>query len=158
MPKTLGRDCGIYWLTHSSRKAWHTIYRLTSRTASIPDRCPVSANAIASQLLQYGRFTNPGSDFSRLVGKEEAELWKVVSKDVNMSTPFTTEELVKALKSMKVGKAPGPDDIHPEFLLHAGDITLWPSGCVSIWIPVWKDVKSQKSGVRQHYCHRPPKA
>ena len=24
---------------------------------------------------------------------------------------------------MKVGKAPGPDDIHPEFLLHAGDTT-----------------------------------
>ena len=107
--------------THSSRKAWHTIYRLTSRTASTPDRCPVSANAIASQLLQNGRFTNPDRDFSRQVGKEVAELWKVDSKDVNMSIPFTTEELVKALKPMKAGKAPGPDDIHPEFLLHAGD-------------------------------------
>ena len=34
--------------THSSRKAWHTINRLTGRTASKPDKCPVSANAIAS--------------------------------------------------------------------------------------------------------------
>ena len=51
-----------------------------------------------------------------------------------MSTPFATGELVhvEVLKSMKVGKAPGPDDIHPEFLLH-----------------VWKDVKSPKSGARQ---------
>ena len=81
----------------------------------------MSANVIASQLLQNGRFTNPDRDFSRQVGKEVAELWKVVSKDVNMSIPFTTEELVKALTSIKAGKAPGPDDIHPEFLLHAGD-------------------------------------
>ena len=56
-----------------------------------------------------------------VVGKVEAEVWKVDSKDVDMSTPFTTEELVEALTSMKAGKAPGPDDIHPEFLLHAGD-------------------------------------
>ena len=39
---------------------------------------------------------------------------------------FTTKELVEALKSMKAGKAPGPDDIRPEFLLHAGDAaTEW---------------------------------
>ena len=77
-------------------------------------------------LLQNGRFTNPVRDFSRHVGKEVAELWKVDSKDVSMLTPFTTEELVKALKSMKAGKAPGPDDIHPEFLLHAVDAaTKW---------------------------------
>ena len=65
--------------------------------------------------------------FSRQVGKEVAELWKVVySKDVNMLIRFTTEELVEALKSMKAGKAPGPDDIHPEFLLHAGEaVTKW---------------------------------
>ena len=81
----------------------------------------MSANSIPSQLLQNGRITNPDSDFSRQVGKEVAELWKVVSKDVNVLNPFTTEALVKALKSMKAGKAPGPDDIHPEFLLHAGD-------------------------------------
>ena len=54
------------------------------------------------------------------VGNEVVELWKVDSKDVNMSTPFTTEELVEALKSMKAGKAPGPE-YPPRVLLHAGD-------------------------------------
>ena len=78
----------------------------------------MSANAIASQQLQNGRFTNPDRNSSRQVGKEVAELWKIDSKEVNMSTPFTTE-MVEALKSMKAGKVPGPDDIHhvhPEFL------------------------------------------
>ena len=95
-------------------------------TAPIPGKCPVSANTIASQLLQNGRFTNPDLDFSRQVGKEAAKLWKVYSKDVKMSTPFTTGELVEAIKSMKAGKASGPDDIHPGFLLPAGDAaTKW---------------------------------
>ena len=112
--------------THSSRKAWHTINCLTGITTSKPDKCLVSAHAIASQVLQNGRFTNPGRDFSTQVRKEVAELWKVDSKDVNMSTPFITWELVEGLKFMKAGKAPGPDDIHPEFLLHAGDAaTKW---------------------------------
>ena len=58
--------------------------------------------------------------------KGSSRAMKVVSKDVNMSTPFTTEELVEVFKSMKAGKIPGPDDIHPEFLLHAGDAaTKW---------------------------------
>ena len=103
----------------------------------------MSANAIALQLLQNGRFTNPDRDFSRQVGKEVAELWKVVSKDVNMSIPFTTEELVKALKSIKVGKAPGPDDIHPEFLLHAGDavtkrLCQYMSTCLERCPKIWR--------------------
>ena len=38
--------------TLSSQKAWHTINRLTGRTASKPDKCLMSANAVASQLLQ----------------------------------------------------------------------------------------------------------
>ena len=86
--------------TYSSRKAWHTMNRLTSRTACKPDKCPMSANAIPSQLLQNGRFASPNSNFSRQVGKEVAELWKVDSKDVNMSIPFTIEELVEALKRL----------------------------------------------------------
>ena len=43
---------GYIDFTHSSRNAWHTINRLTGRTTSKPDKCPVRANAIASQLLQ----------------------------------------------------------------------------------------------------------
>ena len=43
-----------------------------------------------------------------------------------MSAPFTTEEVLETLKSMKASKEPGPDDIHPEFLLQAGDAaTKW---------------------------------
>lgn len=36
------------------------------------------------------------------------------------SSKFTTTEVREALKSVKAGKAPGLDGIHPEFLLHCG--------------------------------------
>ena len=65
---------------------------------------------------------NLDSDLSSQVWKV-AEQWKGNNKDVNMSTPFTTGELVEVCLSMTVGKAPVPDDIHPEFILHAGDTT-----------------------------------
>ena len=117
----------------------------------------MSANAIASQLLQNGRFTNPDRLFSRQVGKEVAELWKVGIKDVNMSTQFTTEELLESLKSMKAGKAAGPDDIHPEFLLHAKDAANeWL--CQYIMSTCLKDVKSPKSGARQLSSPSQPKS
>ena len=129
--------------THSQPKSMH-INHLTGKTASKPDKCPVGANVIASQLLQNGRFTNPDRDFSRQVGKEVAELWKVDSKDVNI----TTGELVEAFKSMKVGKDPGPDDIHPEFLLHAGDAaTKWL--CQYNVYLFGKMYNPKKSGARQ---------
>ena len=44
----------------------------------------------------------------------------------NMPTPFAAGELVEAMRSMRAGGAPGPDGVHPEFLLHAGGAaTKW---------------------------------
>ena len=112
--------------THSSRRAWHTVNRLTGRATSSPVKCPVSANSIASQLVQNGRFKNPDRNVSRCVAKEVAELWKTDSHDSELTNPFTMEEMFSALKLLKAGKAPGPDIIHPEFLLHTGDaVTNW---------------------------------
>ena len=66
-----------------------------------------------------------------------------------MSTPFITGELVEALKSMKAGKALGPDDTHPEFI-HFTCRRCCNQVAVSVLcLPIWKDVKSPKSGARQ---------
>jgi len=112
--------------THSSRKAWSTLNRLTGRTTSKPVKSPVSANSIASQLVQNGRFQQPDRDFSLQVKKDVAELRKCNREDMVTTSPFTMEEMTEALKKLTAGKAPGPDNIHPEFLLHAGEAaTEW---------------------------------
>ena len=51
--------------THSSRKAWQTINKQTSRNTT-HCRCPVAVNAIASQLLNNGRFPDADRDFRTL--------------------------------------------------------------------------------------------
>ena len=50
--------------THSSRKAWTSINRLTGRT-SAKKPCPISPNAIAKQLVMNGTYTNTNKQFKR---------------------------------------------------------------------------------------------
>jgi len=47
--------------SHSSRKAWRTINKLTGRPGRSSRLCPVSANSIASQLVKNGAHTRPAA-------------------------------------------------------------------------------------------------
>ena len=48
-------------------------------------------------------------------------LWRVLTQDSqNLSSDLTLEVLTAALQRLKPGKAPGPDSICPELILHAG--------------------------------------
>ena len=108
--------------THSSRKAWQTINRLTGRCTK-PPSCPVTADAIASELLKNGRFPDADKDVARLITQEVTSLSRVASADSNLSGEFTADELSKAMSKLKPGKAPGRDNIHPEFVMHQSTIT-----------------------------------
>ena len=41
-----------------------------------------------------------------------------------LTSEFAIEELVAAMKTLKPGKSPGPDNIHSEFILHLDDSCL----------------------------------
>ena len=57
---------------------------------------------------------------SRLVFQEVSDLWRVTTPDaVNISDNFSQREFTAALQHLKPGKAPGPDSICPELILHA---------------------------------------
>ena len=111
--------------THSSRKAWQIINKLTGRSTT-HSRCPVTANAIASQLLNNGRFPNADRDFARWTSREVTSLSRAATADTNLSSDFTVEELEAAIKMLNSGKAPGRDNIHPEFIIHqSAKTTAW---------------------------------
>ena len=93
---------------------------LTGRSRHSPRHCPVLANAIASQLVRNGKYEAVNHKSSRLVFQEVSDLWRATTPDtVNISDNFSQREFAAALQHLKPGKAPGPDSIFPELMLHA---------------------------------------
>ena len=105
---------------HSSRKAWSILNNLTGRSRHSPRHRPVSADAIASQLVKNGKYEAFDRKSSRLVPQEVSDLWRPTTPDaVNISDNFLQREFTAALQHLKPGKAPGRDPICPELILHA---------------------------------------
>ena len=95
--------------------------KLTGRSRHSPRHCPVSADAIASQLVRNGKYEAVERKSSQLVSQEVSDLWRATTPDaVNISDTFSQREFVAALQYLKPGKAPGPDSICSKLILHAG--------------------------------------
>ena len=117
--------------SHSSRKAWSILNNLTGRSRRSPRQCAVSANAIASVLVNNGEYEDIDRKSSRLVSQEVSDLWRAsTTSAVNVCGSFTPSEFAAALKHLKTGKT--PDSICPELLLHAGAaLKSWLFGFLS---------------------------
>ena len=106
---------------HSSRKAWSIINNLTGRSRHSPRNCPVLANAIAAQLVRNGKYEGVDRESSRLISQEVSDRWRaLIPSPVNLYGDFSPREFAAALQHVKPGKAPGPDSICPELIIHAG--------------------------------------
>ena len=107
--------------SHSSRKAWRTIDKLTGRSGSSSGLCPVSANSIASQLVEDGAHKTGGLESTRLVNIQLSDLYKIPTPEGHsIFEPFKPEQFAAALRRLKPWKSPGLDSILPEFILQAG--------------------------------------
>ena len=94
---------------------------LTGRSRHSPRHSPVSANAIASQLVRNEKYKAVDRKSSRLVFQEVSDLWRATTPDtVNISDNFSQREFAATLQHLKPGKAPGPDSICLKLILHAG--------------------------------------
>ena len=133
--------------THSSRKAWQSVNRLTGRSPKKSTTCPLHPNVLARRLVANGKFVNPDKVFNREVRNESALLSNRPTslEHAHLNEDFRTEELTAALSSLKLGKAPGPDGVHNEFLVHLGPLgrewlRSFMNACFSLeWIPrMWR--------------------
>ena len=83
--------------SHSSRKAWSILNNLTGRSRHSPRHCPVSADAIASQLVRNGKYEAVDRKSSRFVSQEVSDLWRATTPDaVNISDNFSQREFAAA--------------------------------------------------------------
>ena len=88
--------------SHSSRNAWSILNNLTGRSRHSPRHCPVSADAIASQLVRNGKYEAVDRKSSRLVSQEVSDLWRATTPDaVNISDSFLQREFAAALQHLK---------------------------------------------------------
>ena len=86
-------------LEHSSRKAWSTLNNLTGRSRHSPRHCPVSADAIAAQLVRNGKYEAADCKASRLVYQKVSDLWRATTPDpVNISGTFLQREFTASLQ------------------------------------------------------------
>ena len=92
-----------------------------SRSRHSPRHCPVSADAIASQLVRNGKYEAVDRKSSRLVSQEVSDVWRATTPGpVNIFDNFSQREFAAALQHLKPSKTPGLDSICPELILHAG--------------------------------------
>ena len=98
-------------MKHSSRKAWSTINKLTSKKNTPPNPNSISPNAVSSCLLKNGKFQQPNKEFTISVNRELKGEWNSPSVDQDLCGDFTADELHSGISSLKPGKAPGPDNL-----------------------------------------------
>ena len=107
--------------THSSRKGCNLIRKLSSGQ-QLPSsaRPSVKPNAVASHLVKVGK-----APIENQVKRDITKEWRAyrsrpLDEGTATVTPISPEEVDAALKNMKCGKAPGYDNIHPEFPKNMG--------------------------------------
>ena len=93
-----------------------------------PNAIPNHRKPYPSQLLSNGRFFNRDKHLAKATLARVHELRSVQGCDFNISCDFTVCETELAIKQLRVGKAPGVDNIHPEYIKYQGrKATEWLS-------------------------------
>ena len=78
--------------SHSSRKAWNSINKLSSRSGHSSRLCPVSASFIALQLMKNESHKTENREFTRPINKELSNLQKILapSRQRSLLPPSST--------------------------------------------------------------------
>ena len=100
-------------LTDNSRQAWHTIRKISNNPTVSKPPCLVTANQFTHQLLVNGR--------GDMTTKPKCPKLSPTSEDdSSLVFPFTEEECIKGIATLKNKKAAGIDDILVEQLKNLG--------------------------------------
>ena len=103
--------------THSSRKEWKTINKLTKDYTAPQQQFKVTADQVAHQLLLNGK-----GNKLHVIRREKMPRQTVTES--NLTSPFLMEDLLHGVKALKNSKAADLDDMLCEQIKHFGEATL----------------------------------
>ena len=103
--------------SHSSRKAWKTINKLTKDYTEPQQQCKVTADQVAHKLLLNGKG-------NKLHVPRRVKMQRQAVTESNLTSPFLMEDLLHGVKALKNTKAAGLDDMLCEQIKHFGEATL----------------------------------
>ena len=116
--------------TYSSHKAWQVINKLSGRVSTrYTSWCPVTAYAIASQLLKNSRFMDATC---RVVSLPSM----VDGVNINFSYYFTIEELKKAISNLNLGKSHIQGSLFTRAKQQVGSVPSIPIFFLQVQAPV----------------------
>ena len=106
------------WNRHETfyRKAWSALNKLTGRkrTSRPATKSTPSANVEAKRLVDNGKFANYDKILTREAKSQRKETWNSHSVAAILCSNLIQTEIISALKTLKVGRSPGLDKLHPE--------------------------------------------
>lgn len=109
----------------SSRQAWSLLRKLGNEKPASRANTEIHPNKIASHIVNTSRGLGE-KEFSTRIKRDLARLKTTSPAESQFSQPFSIAEIEDAIKDTKAGKAPGPDKMHAEFLIHTGKhAKLW---------------------------------
>ena len=132
-------------MTHNSKKAWQTLKKINVEKNNSIRIAAVTPNEVAHQLLLNGKPHNKERGYLK---KMKESMNQVLNTSDEIFLPFTIKELEEAIKTIKLGKAPGLDGVSAEMITHFGPNTkkwllaLYNNCATSFRIPkIWRKAK-----------------
>ena len=103
--------------THSSRKAWKTINKLTKDYTEPQQQGKATADQVDHQLLLNGKR-------NKLHVPRREKMPRQTVTESKLTSPFLMEDLLHGVKALKNNKEAGLDDMLCEQMKHFGEATL----------------------------------
>lgn len=92
--------------------------RLNGKSFRTKKIYPVTADEVATKIMQNSKGRVPDNQKKRVNQNFIHNFRNCQSSD--LASPFTSSEVTEALRQMSCGKAPGYDEIFPDYLVHLG--------------------------------------
>lgn len=105
----------------SSKKAWNLLHRLNGKSKTNVKIAPITPDKIATQLINNSKGSVSADQKKNVIRNYSINLRNSPATPT-FARSFSVSEITDATTKIESGKAPGLDNIFPDFLKHLGPL------------------------------------